>query len=514
VARKRVQLAIGHGSTPSASSVFKEQEEKIDGEMDAARAVQVPHRAQPTRLTARQMADWNASVWFESLMFPMLNPPAHFPDLSLFPSVTGSVQFDLPVPRCTTLDGFYVYWGAYIQPSVYLPIAIAQTGIATINSNQVYSTGTTMPNYTVLSNNYQLLRFTAAAVEILDYAAITAKGGQIYVGTLPPGQWNTSLPNYGNSQNLSLYASADPEADRLFASWFPLSPQPIDVGIAAPDFRPTGLTYKSPLSSSVYDSQAGFFAYMPTASGIAYDSFTVRVTFHYEAIPFLTSQMLFDPQTVVGSSEAVTEVIQLAGPSATPAATLHSEESPGFLSQLKELGSGVYNAAKDIAEDVFGGDIGDIVDAGSQILSSVTEYLPDILSFFGAPQSLYPKHVLAVELSREHFSPAFVCTNASQRDARHYCSIIDSMSTDAFTGFLLKQETRHQVEQQFGPGIDIKERESNTVGIVLDAVASFHSTSPSTPRDVACYGETDETSTVLRLTLAHSAASKPEGPTL
>lgn len=393
------------------------------------------------------------------------------------------MQWDVPVPLVTTGDGLYKVAGLYATSSFYTPVSILGA-LATIDAIGTWSTGPTVPNYSSLASSYQLIRSTACSVEIVDYAPIIGQGAQIYVGTVPGGAWSANGRNiYSTTPNISLVASSESDS-KLFASWYPLSPTPIDWGNIANDFKPTGLVYHPVPAVNIYDSNPGFFAFAPAALGT--DAFTVRITLHYEAIPYIGAGILFNPTTVIGSSEAVTEVVQMAGTHATPAGTQHSESDPGFLSQLTEIGSGIFNNVKSVVSDVFGEAVSSVADTGGQFLSDAVAFLPEIFGFL-ALGDRYNKHLTAVSMGRDYMSPSFVLFYSDRKDRNKVLAAFDQLSIEQYAALLCSQP-KH-TELKLADDADVDKEAANQAATTIihraEGVAKLKVSVPSAEFDFA-----------------------------
>lgn len=333
----------------------------------------------------------NAVSWFQSACAPQRTEPRRFPD-GFAASTTLKYKEQYNVEIYNDTDG--IWDGTYQSLSMFRPwgkgyhvhaTSFAAGVVDTYNEDDPSQLG-------VYESLYALMRCTALGVKLHDYGALLQRGGTLMIAMLPydaivdltTDQLDTYLSQYPGTQVFTSTEAAISSAPKEIF-WLPRTFQSSVVPFNTTTLACSALCWHPPgLDATHFDDNVlVIYTYQHGGdASAATDAYRIEIDMHFEAIPFVLSNSIFDPQRAIGSTSAVEKVANMIDMSIGTGV-------PGTGSVAKSVNkiskrvSGFAKAASDVwdvGKEVWGG----IKEAG--------QFIGDNFGWLGAALSFLDPH--------------------------------------------------------------------------------------------------------------------------
>jgi hypothetical protein len=242
----------------------------------------------------------NADLYVASLLDPEIHG-VRIPDGSSFPSVTTTDRTLIPLTFVTVGAGPARIAGITYAPS--FAYNTARISAATTTANLTWS-GSGFPDEVTYSNNFFYGRFVSAGARVHDFGALLNRGVEVVAlaGNMTYAV-NTAYKDALDNPNSSYYDSSSVDQKELTVTWSPLTLQSCAVSVTSAQLT-LGSEYVA-IANGLVSGDTCFQLFFYDALGTASDNIQIELIQNMECIPFDTTQVLFDTQSVPGSMSDV-----------------------------------------------------------------------------------------------------------------------------------------------------------------------------------------------------------------
>jgi hypothetical protein len=189
------------------------------------------------------------------------------------------------------------------------------------------------------------------------------------------------------SPETEIYDAARIGEEGISAVWIPLSASPVLA--SSGDFAPTGRTYVDPSASGNAYADTSILMFI---QGTADEDMPLQLelTHNWEAIPYPSTNFLFDTKSVVSSEDDKAKVITMATNAHAVDSGVRTAAHPSFWSTMKDSVFGV-------GKRLFQTGLKQVERAGLGLIGGLTG---------GLLANDYANHVVAVHIGKSEWSPA------------------------------------------------------------------------------------------------------------
>lgn len=350
----------------------------------------------------------NSELYAASLVAPFEVRGARIPDVAPYPSAVGStINRFMPSAVKDAADNNKQYVG------IYFGVDLTNNGIWSARINAVNAGAVTWttgqhPQRPLFNSNFNLIRTVSMGVRIVNLGKLVDRGGALYVGYTPVKPTTTTLADLKMSSETEVYDFAHLDERGLQAVYIPMSRTPVKMQQAGLSY--TGSTYVNPFitllaANEFYDAAIVIWAEGPDGEDFALEFEQVH---NWEAIPWLTTENLFDRKSVTGSEDYNSEALQTVGASIEKAGVTTPGE-PVWKTKSIE-------AATAVGQHLLGWGMQQLVGLATRAIGGL----------FGAiTEEDYRKHVIACMLERPWLSPAVTKGENKETFVEYYKRVLD-----------------------------------------------------------------------------------------
>jgi len=342
-----------------------------------------------TTAHVEQSMQQNADAFVASVKKPFSYKGSRLPEPSPFPSVTGSFtqRFTLPAIH-DSVNTANAFFGIMVWPSFAL--SASNTGpiwlLSGMNTNVPTWSATAWSNISTLVANFTQIRAVSLGFRFVQTTALLSRGGIGYVANtnlLAPPVLATTLTQMLSAEDVVEFdlSKTHELGDEL--TWNPSTYSPgLETSQSSNGFGVNLFSYFGPNANILpVDNKAFLWGSFPFANS---QSMQIEVIVNWEAIPFNTTENLFQREVVVGSSQEIAVALEKIG--------TNGKGNPTDLEFMDAAADTIGMGAKLLAHKVL-----------PQVPSLLKRLGRGFMSMFSAQD--FDNHLMAVATKNVHLSP-------------------------------------------------------------------------------------------------------------